>query len=117
MAQIVEAHAAADNRDALIAQWRKRLADSDMGRGVEIALQRHHHHRDLGLGIDNQERHENAVIIAALGVLADRQAGRADQALDLGGDRRRAGRRIFQLIGMGRKAVVVVTACPAPRWC
>ena len=87
---------------------RERLADSDMERRIEVALQRQHHHRDLRLGIDDHERHEHAVVEAALGILADLQSGGGDEALDLGGDLRRAGRRIPQLIGVGGEAVIVV---------
>ena len=49
------------------------LPIGEMERRIEIALQRQHHHRDLRLRVDDQERHEHAVVEAALGVLADLQ--------------------------------------------
>ena len=83
MAQVVEAHAGADDRDAFVAQRLERLAELDVERRIEVLAQGQHDHRDLGLRIDDQERHEHAVIEAAGVVGRDRQARLLDQPLDL----------------------------------
>jgi hypothetical protein len=68
----VKAHAAADDRGALIAQGRERLAELDVKGGIEVLAQRQHDDRDLGLRIDDEEGHEHAVVEAALAVGRDR---------------------------------------------
>ena len=107
MLEIVIAHAAADDHDALIAQRRQRLADRDVARGIEAALDRDHDDGNLGLRIDDQHRHEHAVVEAAAVVLADGEARRLDEALDFGGNLRRPRRGVVEFIGVRRKAVIV----------
>ena len=81
--QVVEAHAAADDRDPLVAQRLERLAERDVEGRIEVLAQGQHDDRNLGLRIDDEERHEHAVVEAALAVGRDRQPRLLDQRLDL----------------------------------
>jgi hypothetical protein len=101
-AQIVEAQAAADDQHALVAQRLQRPADGEMGRRIERGGERQLHHRNIGFGIDQQERHEDAMVEAARRVGGARMPACPRRRRTLG-QPGRARRRIAQLIGMGGK--------------
>jgi hypothetical protein len=65
----VIAHAAADDQHVAVAQRHQRLADGDMFGWVQAGFQRQLHHRNIGVGIDQQEGDEHAMVQAALSVL------------------------------------------------
>ena len=64
-AQVVIAHAAADDEHALIAKRRQCAAQREMQGGVESRLQRHLQNGHVGIRIDEKERHEYPVVQAA----------------------------------------------------
>jgi hypothetical protein len=65
---VVKAHPAADDENALIAKRCKRPAGGQMKRRVEAFQERHLHHRNRCLGIDQEHRNENPMIEAAITV-------------------------------------------------
>ncbi len=105
---IVPAHAAADDQHALVPQRAQRPAGGQMLLGIEVSLQRQLDNRKVGLGQGDLERDEHAVIIAALGVLPRWDAGALKQVTHALRQVRRAGRVEAELIGVRRKAGIVI---------
>src|SRR5690606_17659334 len=84
------------------------FAGPQMGLRIEIALQRQLDDRDIRRREHELQRDEHAMVEAALRVYPGRQTGGAEQ---LTGALRQCGmarRRIGQLIGMRREAVIIV---------
>ncbi|MNK87665.1 hypothetical protein D3C87_1076050 [compost metagenome] len=108
VAQVVIAQAAADDEHVLVAQRRNRAAQCQVLGRVEPAPQRQLHHRHVGVRVHRGHRREHAVVVAALGVDLRRQAGGGDQRLHALREFGRTGRGVAHLVGVGRKAAVVV---------
>ena len=108
MPEVVIAHAAADDRDAFVAQRRQRLADRDVQGGIQVLAQRQHYDGNFGFRIDDQERHEDAMVEPALRIFLDREPRRGDQLFHAPPEFGRARRRIFELISVRREAIIVV---------
>ena len=60
--EVVVTHARAHDQNPLIAQRSEGLSPVVMALRIQIVVQRHGHHRQLGLRIHDLERNENAVI-------------------------------------------------------
>ena len=107
-AQVVEAHAAADDEDALVAQRCERAADREVLPPDRGRAQRELHRRDVRVGVGELERNERAVIVAARGVGRGRECRprRAARARAPRGRVARSGPG--DLVRLGREAVVVV---------
>ena len=70
-------------------------------------MQRKLNDRNVGLGKGQEERHEDAVIEAALGILVRGEAAVAQEVADMLREIGCAGRRIGQAIGVFREAVII----------
>jgi hypothetical protein len=103
----VVAHATADDQHALVAQRFEQCAELEMRRGIQTRVQRELHDRHVRLRVDQQKRHEHAVVEPALGLGARRHAAGGEQFLHACGERRITRRQVFQLVRMRREAVVV----------
>src|SRR5688572_14201933 len=66
--KVVEGHSAADDEDALIAQWTQRLPYPDMFRRVQSSFQRELHCRHIGFRISQLERNKSPVVESAFGI-------------------------------------------------
>ena len=105
--QVVIAHAAAHDENPLIPQRRQDAAERQMQRRVEAGLQRQLQDGNVCIRIDEQKRHEYSVIEPAPGFNIALEAGFLQQRTHAFGQVGSADRRIFQAIGVLRKAVVV----------
>ena len=108
LAKIVEAHPRADDQHALVAQRRQRAPDRNMRGGIEVLAQRDLGERDVGTRHRDHHRDEHAVVPAARGLLADREARAADQRRCPPRDTGRARRGPLQPVGVLGEAVIVV---------
>jgi hypothetical protein len=75
--------------------------------GVETGRQRDLDTGDIGLGIHHHQRHEHAVVEAALMVEPGVDSVSLQQTPDAPGEFGVTWRRIFILIGFGREAAVI----------
>jgi hypothetical protein len=98
----VIAHAAADDQNPLVPQRAKGAPGGQVLGRIEIALEREGDDRNVGVGENQQERNEDAVVEAARRIGSRRQAGRLQQLDDPFGEARISGGRILQLVGVGR---------------
>ena len=106
--KIVIRGAGAQYQQASIAQRRQRPAHLNMGGAVQAAQQRQLHHGNIRLGVHQLQRHEHAVVKAAA-VIEVRRKPRTDQgALHITGQGGLAGCRICNVVGLLRKAAVVI---------
>ncbi len=78
-----------------------------MGSRVQSLFQRQLHQRHVGVGVDQQEGDEYTVIEATFAVRGGGYSGLAEQAADVGGQLRVAGRGVLQAVGVLGKAVIV----------
>lgn len=103
----MKAHAAANDQYTLIAESSQCPACLQVSIGVEIAAQRQLNYRDIRSGKYQFQRNEHAVVETALTVHSSIHPILAELLGDLLCQRRVAGRRVTQLIGVWRKAIVV----------
>lgn len=89
-AHVVITLTAAEDQHALLAQRLQRPSDRQVRRGIEAALQRELHERNLGRRVHHLERHEYTVILAARRLAATADARRREQLAHAGGERRAA---------------------------
>ena len=104
---VVVAHAAAEDQHTLVPQRRQRTPDRDVPHGIERAIQRQLQRRQRGVRIDQQHRHERPMVEVALRIRRGRDPRSLQQLLHARRQRRIAGGRPGQLVGVGRKAGVV----------
>ena len=107
VAQIVIAHTAANNQNTLIAQRRQGAAQTQVSRRIQITIQRHLHHRNVRVRIDELERNEDAVIETSLGFLVRRNVCRGEQLPHAPCERWITRNGISEAIRVLRKAVVI----------
>ena len=75
---------------------------------VQAFQQRELQYRNVGIGKRHFQRNEGSVIVAPLRVLYGCKTGLFQQDAHLSGQFRRAGRRVFQFVGVRGKALVIV---------
>ena len=75
---------------------------------VQAFQQRELQYRNIGIGKRHFQRNEGSVIVAAIRVLHGCKTGLFQQDAHLSGQFWRAGRRIFQFVGVRGKAPVIV---------
>jgi hypothetical protein len=90
---VVVGHAAADDEDAIVAQWQERAPHREVLGRVEPGLERELQGGYVGLGPGELERHEGAVVEASLGVARGREASLSQELRDTRRERGRARRR------------------------
>ena len=107
-AHVVIGHAAADDQHALIAKRHQCAADLDVLCGIHAGQQRDLHDRHIGVRKGDFQRDEDAMIEAALAVVFPRNTRSPKQLRNARGNLGRPGSRKLDLIGVRRKAVVIV---------
>ena len=112
---VVKAHAAADDQHAFVAQRRQRAAGFQVGPRIQVMAQRQLNHRDIRLREHQLQRNEQAMVEAALRIHPGGLAALVEQRGHPLGQRRLAGSRVAQLVGVRRKAVIVVDQLGAGR--
>jgi hypothetical protein len=83
------AEPAADDQDTLVAQWRQRPADREVGRRVVPPLHGELQDGHVRVWIGDVKRGEHAVVEASLGVDAGGNAGGVEELDHASSDRRR----------------------------
>src|SRR6188508_2785419 len=66
--QVVERHPAADDEDALVAQWCECAADGEVLSGIQSPLQRQLHRGHVRFRICELQRNERAVVVTTLAI-------------------------------------------------
>ncbi len=107
-AQVVERHAAAQDEHPFVAQRGERAPDGEVLLGVESGLERQLHGRHVRVGVRELERNEGAVIEAALGVRRRLEPRGTQELLHPRREPRVPRRRPGDLVGLRRKAVIVI---------
>ena len=101
-------HAGSQQQDVSIAQRGQRFAQGEVDAGIEAGQQRELNHRDPGFRVHQGQRHEHAVIPAAVRIEHDGNIALAQQRFDGAREFRLTRSRVFDLIGLRREASVIV---------
>ena len=104
---VVERIARTENEQVLVAQSGERTTQLDMQAGIQAGRQGNLDAGNVGLGIHDEQRHEQAVIETPFEFESTVDTGLLHQALHALGQCRVSRCRIFVLIGFRRKAVIV----------